>query len=214
MDSTNGPLLDKPLDPSRPQRSALPAGFVRKMLQARTAEIHERLHGASSFQAVLGGESDRKAYGRLLQAITSFHWAVDPCLTQALAHLRDKGISLPPSGRLSRLEADLAFIGNGPVSLQLAPSIQEASPAASVGYLYVVEGSALGAKLIASHLDYLFDDDQGRTFFRGDKANGKRWRKVCEGIERVGQTSEDRAALAAGAVTAFALFEHCLEAAC
>lgn len=119
-------------------------------------------------------------------------------------------LDLSTSPRRQRLLADdLASLGApAPADEPFAWALP--SPAGLYGALYVAEGSALGGRVIARQLDYLFGTSpQGRTFFLGASDTGPRWRRF---VDTLTQEYDEPALpeLVAGAEAAFALFERCV----
>ncbi len=174
-------------------------------LREATHATHIRLHGLNQFQAIAEGLLDRTSYAALLRSLHAYH-AVIASAAEAggLLHLSTSPL------RQSLLEADLAALGSAPSHDALtwtAPSRE-----ALYGAIYVAEGSALGGRVIARQLDYLFGDAAaGRTFFRGAGDTGPRWRAFLAALD---QASDEHAMpqLVAGAEASFALFERCVAA--
>ena len=112
------------------------------------------------------------------------------------------------------LETDLTSLGASPSRARL--NWTALSREALYGALYVAEGSALGGRVIARQLDYLFGDAaEGRTFFRGDGDTGSGgdarlgWRTF---LRSLAQDCDEASMpqLLAGAEASFALFERCV----
>lgn len=179
---------------------------ARAVLRAATAEVHERLHGARFFDRIAAGTLDIAGYAALLARIRRFHRLTLPARAQALALLGlDPGEA---SRRLALIEADL-----GHLDVRRDADLGALPPSgddAAVGCLYVVEGSALGGKLIHRQLDYLLPGDDGRRFFQGTTEDGARWRRLCDALDRYGLMPGRLPAMIVGAEAAFALFETCL----
>jgi heme oxygenase len=169
-------------------------------LRDATHETHLRLHGLPQFTAIAGRRLSRDGYVELLRALHGYHAAISNAAAGGLAKL-----SSSPQ-RQALLESDLAALGALPH--QFHPSWTAPSGAALYGALYVAEGSALGGRVIARQLDYLFGDSaEGRRFFRGGTDTGPRWRAFLAVLQR----DCDEAALpqlVAGAEASFALFER------
>jgi heme oxygenase (biliverdin-IX-beta and delta-forming) len=172
-------------------------------LRSATHATHIRLHGLAQFQAIAEGRLGRAPYADLLRSLHGYHAAI----AQAAEAGGLRHLSTSPH-RCSLLEADLASLGSSPAGERLtwtAPSRE-----ALYGALYVAEGSALGGRLIARQLDYLFGDlAEGRTFFRGAGNTGARWRAF---LDALAQDCDEAAMprMIAGAEAGFALFERCV----
>jgi heme oxygenase len=170
-------------------------------LRTATHATHIRLHGLAQFRAIAEGRLDREHYAELLRSLHAYHTAIaDAAEAGGLLHL-----STSPRRR-SLLEADLASLGAFPSAKR--PTWTARSREALYGALYVAEGSALGGRVIARELDYLFGDAaEGRTFFRGASDTGPRWRAF---LSALAQDCDEAAmpGLIAGAQASFALFER------
>lgn len=163
-------------------------------LRAATGAIHERMHQARPFAALAKGQLSITGYAGLLEKIATFHLTVRP------------GLDVDEA-RLALLARDLDALGS-PMPCAL-PEVSPASAAAKLGWVYVVEGSALGGKVIFRQLDYLFGSSpEGRRFFRGSGSTSRRWRALCQELEVRGDQRDGLAELTRGAQQAFALFEE------
>ncbi len=178
------------------QSSASAEWKVRASLREATAAVHERLHQAPPFLAIAQQRLGRCEYADLLGTIARFHFTI-------AAGLRLDG------ARQELLRDDLRALGvplPTPVGWP-AP----ATAAAKLGSAYVVEGSALGGKVIYRQLDYLFGPSVGgRRFFRGSASDAERWRSLCRRLEVEGQGDGALDELIAGARRAFSLFQALL----
>jgi heme oxygenase len=172
-------------------------------LRSATHATHIRLHGLGPFQAIADGRLGRPGYAELLRSLHSYHAAI--AAAAAEGGLLD--LSASPRRR-ALLERDLASLGACPSVGRLTWTAS--SREALYGALYVAEGSALGGRVIARQLDYLFGNTaDGRTFFRGDSDIGPRWRAFLGALARdSGEAALPE--LIAGAEASFALFERCV----
>lgn len=181
-----------------------PGAFdAHSSLRSATHSTHLRLHGLAQFRAIADGRLDRAGYADLLGSLHTYHAVVaDAAEAGGLLHL-----STSPDRR-GLLEADLASLGAAPP----CPRVDWNAPSreALYGALYVAEGSALGGRVIARQLDYLFGDSvEGRTFFRGTGDTGPRWRALL-GVLARDCDEADLPQMIAGAEAGFALFERCV----
>jgi heme oxygenase len=177
---------------------------ARASLRDATHATHMRLHGLPQFRAIERGRLSRADYAALLGSLHAYH--------SAIAAAAEKGgldtLSSSPERR-AMLAVDLAALGASPAAG--GPVWAASSREALYGALYVAEGSALGGKVIARQLDYLFGDSAaGRSFFRGDGATGPRWRAFLTRLERDCDDPATLTDLVAGAEASFALFERCI----
>jgi heme oxygenase len=169
---------------------------VRAALREATGAIHVRLHQARPFAALARQQLDADGYTDLLRRIAAFHLTVAPSLTL-------------DGSRGRRLAQDLAALGSA-VPLRLDWSVPE-TPAAKLGWAYVVEGSSLGGKVIYGQLDYLLGNSvEGRSFFKGSALDRVRWQTLCERLEAAGRSAAAVKEMVDGANDAFELFEQAL----
>jgi heme oxygenase len=181
-----------------------PGAFAAHLsLRSATHATHIRLHGLPQFQAIADGGLARVDYADLLRSLHAYHTVIAGAAAEGgLLHL-----STSPRRR-ELLAADLASLG-AHVSDRW-PTWTASSREALYGALYVAEGSALGGRVIARQLDYLFGDvAAGRTFFRGAGDTGPRWRAFVAALDEAGEEAA-MPQLVAGAEASFALFERCL----
>ena len=143
-------------------------------LRQATATLHARIESSTGLGAPFG----LAHYGHVVQAFHAFlrHW--EPQIARALpqhlcawfAHGR----------RLPLLERDLAALGLRPLQADLVALPPLETPAQALGSLYVLEGSALGGRVIAADVRRRLDLDaeRGAAYFNGaGSATGARWRE-------------------------------------
>ena len=168
----------------------------RILLQRVTRKAHESLHLHTDFAAAAAGAILPEQYRGLLGKLFGFHAAIETCLGC-------------PSHRSERLRQDLRFLGaeDGEIDrLPLCNHPPHASSAERLGVRYVVEGSALGGRLIARALDPLLGPgcDGGRRFFLGTpSAAGVEWRAF---VTELDATLIDRASRRDASISALATF--------
>jgi heme oxygenase len=181
----------------------LPA--LRDVLRSATSKPHERLHRHEGLAAVAAGTIDRPAYTALLCRLYGFHHSFE------LA-------AQPIPERTRWLEIDLATLGVDAAMLAGLPRCTVfpaiASPDYLLGASYVVEGSALGGRGLARQLDGLLGTGiiAGRRFFSGHGTEtGEVWRAYLARLSAASAATATRAAIVAGAVGTFMIFEQWLE---
>ena len=156
---------------------ATPAGVLRE----RTRSAHERVEGRLDAPARL---ADRDAYRGWLELLLGFHAATDAVLEDRFA---DAG--LPPSGRVQRLERDLAALGASAGGDRRGPAAATRGGSragrAACGALYVVEGSALGGAVLGRRARAALGVTPlgGAAFFSGAGSPAPRWRAVCSVLD-------------------------------
>ena len=178
---------------------------LRDVLRSATSKSHERLHQHEGLSAVAAGTIDLSAYTALLCRLYGFHHSFE------LA-------AQPFPIRTRWLEIDLATLG---VDAAMLPGLARCtvfpaifSPDYLLGASYVVEGSALGGRGLARQLDGLLGTGMisGRRFFSGHGTEtGAVWRAYLARLSAASTATATRAAIVAGAVETFTIFERWLE---
>lgn len=198
------------LVPGDPPAMCRERDAVRGHLRDSTAEIHARLERLPIFSAVLAGHSRTADVVRLLRAYHDFHTSASLNLQLGYRELEGLGVPAPTKGPLALLARDLDGLGARlPTHIAVA---QASTRPQAVGWVWVVEGSVLGARVIHRALDALFGESQeGRRFFQPLPDSGTRWRAVCSGIENYGRARDALGCMAAGAHQAFACMERSLK---
>jgi heme oxygenase (biliverdin-IX-beta and delta-forming) len=185
------------------EATLLPA--LRDVLRSATSKPHERLHQHGGLAAVAAGTIDRSAYTALLARLYGFH------------HSFELAAQTIPE-RTRWLEFDLAALGLDAATLLGLPRCTcfpaLSSPDYLLGASYVVEGSALGGRGLARQLDGLLGTGMiaGRRFFSGHGTEtGEVWRSYLARLSSASTATASRAAIVAGAVATFTIFEQWLE---
>lgn len=174
----------------------------RRGLRAATNEKHRLL------DALIGRFTDRRSYLAYLQSTLSFRTAVEPALT-APAYL-DTG--LLPLDLVAPLTLDCRDLA---VEACPAPLPRPAltNPSATIGALYVLEGSALGAAVLRKDALALgFDAGFGARHLSLQTGSPDRWAAFLGFLDRV--EPFDLNAAIAGAGQIFDIAISAGEAAC
>lgn len=140
---------------------------LRRVLLAETRDLHDRLDRA------VGSLADADAYRAFLSGSYRFRAAIEPGLgadgwqVQHLAPL---------------IAQDLADLGQPRPVVPDAPVL--AGPAAQAAACYVLEGSALGARLLARRAaDQGFTAHRGARHLAAQTASPQRWRQFLDWLE-------------------------------
>ena len=172
-----------------------------EILRSATQGPHERLHRHNGFSAVKDGTITLADYRALLTCLYGFY----------LPFERAAGLE---HSRTQWLERDLTWLGvAAPVvsRIRLCADIPRyASLERRLGALYVIEGSALGGRLLCRGLDPLLGagSTEGRRFFAGRGAGtGAAWLGFLDQLASAGADPRGRAALVSAAVETFDVFE-------
>jgi heme oxygenase len=176
-------------------------------LRGATRPLHDELEGAVRIGERLESPA---SYASHLVQLWQLHTSAETGL-QAL-DFRPLGFVYPSPYRAALLEADLDFLGIPAARLQalplpLAPTLP--SLAAGLGCIYVVEGSAKGARAILPDIKSAlgFDSEGGAAFFSGRGQGGKLlWRAFLAAIEHIPPGSEDADQAVDAAQATFAMF--------
>jgi heme oxygenase len=165
----------------------LPDESLRSLLRTRTAATHERL------DAKVGHFSDIASYSSFAWHSLRFRAAMEPALARPV-----NGWSVDPLSALIRL--DLRDLGTAvPTDDRTAPWFDAPQ---SIGAAYVIEGSALGARLLLRRAAALgLNDTFGARHLARQSADHGRWRDFLAVLDAVPAT--DHQAVLAGAHTAF-----------
>jgi len=181
-------------------RAAPTRASARATLRAATDDVHERMHAHSGYRALASGGIQAEAYRRLLARSYGFYLPIEAQLSRG----RD---------RSCRLETDLMALGMAPAAIDALPLCIALSPLDSrpkaLGAAYVVEGAALGGRMLARAL---ISNAAGvappAAFLLGDGENGgRRWRDFIAELEEELSGSGELEAAAQSARATFATFE-------
>lgn len=177
---------------------------ARALLSRATRDVHERMHHHAGFAAVTDGSITREHYRSLMARSYGFHLVFEQLTDQ-------------PAVRSARLHADLLALGFASDEIERMPSCNLspfASAAARLGARYVIEGSAIGGRVLARGLYHILGCGMvsGRTFLVGDGAQtGKTWSRFLGQLEAGLETPSCRRAAVDGAQDTFAAFEVWME---
>lgn len=103
-------------------------------------------------------------------------------------------------GRLSLLASDLRWHGVNASRLELNQSPEYQDAPSALGALYVIEGSTLGGRLLATRIEQELGlrAGCGYSFLRGyGEENGRMWRELSVHVNRLTEDESERAALTA-----------------
>ena len=174
---------------------------VLSRLREATNGAHQRLEARLDILVRVGARAGRRA---LVGRFHGLHAGAEAVLEPLLAGL--PGLDYAARRRSAMLQEDLGALGAepGPPFLIAAP----ASVPEALGLLYVLEGSALGGKVIRKALAARGQDMTGLSFLDhyGPEV-GARWRSFLTVLDRE-STEGDEAAMAAAVRGGLAGFAH------
>ena len=170
-------------------------------LKAATSNTHERLD--KGIMAARAFES-RERYGLFVQMQHGFHRDIDalyenPKLDALLPDLQGRR-------RFALIGQDLADLGLDPLDLREAPVFStEADLPTALGWLYVAEGSNLGAAFLIKEAEKLglSETDGARHLAGHPEGRGKHWRTFTAALDALDLSEEENARMIAGAEAAF-----------
>lgn len=181
--------------PEQPERT--------KRLKAATHEAHDRLD-----KRIMAADpfKDRDNYARFLRMQYVFHRDLD-----ALFFDERLDALLPDLNGRSRLELirqDFADLGLDVPELDSAPVFTTSADrelAELMGWLYVIEGSNLGAAFLLKYAGKLgFDENFGARHLAGSpNGRGLHWRTFTAALDKIELSEQDEAKSIAGAEAAF-----------
>lgn len=176
-----------------------------EQLRRETADLHLAVEASTGLPGSLRSRED---YVLLLQRLHGFHSAAETLLADPRWAWRwaGAGIDLTRHRRAHLLEEDLSGMQARPRSP--APDVPEAADFASaLGWLYVVEGSSLGGRVIGPAIRSAIGDVPIAFFISADRGHPRPWRAVQGALHRF-EKDGDRTAVLSGARSAFHAFER------
>ena len=174
-----------------------------KRLKAATSETHDRLD-----KAIMAGEpfSGRERYGLFVKVQHAFHREIDalyddPALDALLPDLKGRRRFLQIGQDLADLGLAVPAYGGDPVFRPGAPL----DLPTALGWLYVAEGSNLGAAFLLKDAQKLgLSEEFGARHLAGaPEGRGLHWRTFTAALDAVPLTQEGEARVVAGAEAAF-----------
>ena len=187
---------------------------LRSRLRTATAELHRSLEARLD---LLSPQLTLERYRLLLLGFHGYYAAIEPCLV-GLA--RETRASLPIVARAGLLEQDLLSLGvraeaiaEGPRCADL-PALLDREQLA--GCLYVLEGSRLGASVIARFVEEQLGLTRlrGCSFFADEReATRRRWTEVLRWLEgHADEADVDQRQIVSSAAETFRSLERWLSA--
>ncbi len=168
-----------------------------KRLKAVSSAAHERVDNGVMAAAPF---ASRQAYERFLRFQYRLHRRVETLYADAA--LQPLLPDLAARSRLAALEQDFADLGLALPQADLGPALE--TPEA-LGWLYVVEGSNMGAAFLAKEAVKLgFSDEFGARHLAGhSEGRGLHWRRFTAALDAVELTPAEDARVESAATAAF-----------
>lgn len=137
---------------------------------------------------------DRARYVATLAAFLGFHRPAERAVWDEEGHgaaLEMLGLRGPERRRAPAAREDLRTLGVPDLEIDRLPEADRLPPLGTLddalGYLYVMEGATLGARVVARHLERSIGvgESTGGAYFAAHGADtGERWRQLREALER------------------------------
>jgi heme oxygenase len=183
-------------------------------LRTATAEVHRSLEARLD---LLSPQLSLERYQRLLLGFYGYYAAIEPRLVGLARKTR---VSLPIVARAGLLEQDLLSLGMRAEAIAGAPRCADLPALLDrehlAGCLYVLEGSRLGARVIARFVE----EHLGLTRLRGcsffadeGQETSRRWTEVLRWLEgHADEASVDQRQIVSSAAETFRSLERWLSA--
>jgi heme oxygenase len=146
-------------------------GVLRQALQRATRHAHHRINHHLLVVPLVCGELTAARYGGILSALYALHAPVEEAITRFFPAPEDS-----PPRRSRRLAVDIKRLGlTVPGDGALWEGRSPTSPSEYVGMRYVIEGSALGGRVIAAQLSQRLPEQcrNAMLFFDGRADTGE-----------------------------------------
>lgn len=203
--STADPLQTPPAPPEGApvvsgQTGAEASAGIWARLKAGTRGVHGQLDGR-----IMQGRpfESRERYGRFLLVQHDFHVLVSPLFQHPdLAPLLP---DLAQRDRLALIEADLRDLRIGVPERQLTTTEQSVDVPTALGWLYVAEGSNLGAAFLlkAAREIGLSEDFGARHLAAAPEGRGLHWKTFTSALDAIELSAEEETRVIDGANAAF-----------
>jgi heme oxygenase len=172
-----------------------------KRLKARTNETHDRLD-----RRIMAGRpfESRERYGRFVAVQHGFHRDIDALY--ANPHLGRLLPDLAGRRRLGLIEQDMADLGVTPLAGMRELALRgDIDVATALGWLYVAEGSNLGAAFLLKEAMKLgLSEDFGARHLAGHPdGRGLHWRTFTAALDAISLSQVEEDHLVAGATASF-----------
>ncbi|WP_322964157.1 biliverdin-producing heme oxygenase [Sphingomonas fuzhouensis] len=149
---------------------------------------------------------DRDRYVRLLRMQYRFHHHVDPFYLMPLP--LPAALDMPARRRLDRVRQDLADLGEAPPPAHHhgLPDPHRTDPMTAIGWLWVAEGSNLGAASLSKRAATLGLDGSfgARHLAAHPDGRGASWKAFTKAVNQLDLDHADNARMLQGARDAFA----------
>lgn len=189
-----------PLDPTIP---ALRSQRLNQITHAPHEQLDKAVKAHAPFDTL--GSYSRFVVAQYLFQTELQHLYSDPALEAIIS-------DLPARCRAEQTRADLADL-NMDLPLPLAGAVQKPGSAEALGWLFVSEGSKLGAAFLIKRAQALNLSDSFGARHLGEPAGGRAagWKAFVRTLDELPMTAEQDAELDRGAIAAFERFNVLLQ---
>lgn len=171
-------------------------------LRSATGEAHQRLEDRLDIFGRVRSAEERRA---LVELFYGLHEGAERALTPLLQDVA--GLDYAERRRVPLIRADLAALGrNSPTPMAVCPVDGPASVPEALGFLYVLEGSTLGGKVIRRHMATSGQDMTGLAFLDPyGPSSGDMWWSLLTVLRREVEAADEQIAdeMVAGALSGF-----------
>lgn len=198
---------------------------LSRQLSQATRPAHARLEALPFAAALADGSLALEGYLGYLRVLTVIHAALEHALSSC-DDARVKALWDERRRRLPALQSDLAALapraaGEVPAASSVARRASDAvlersltEPVSLLGYLYVLEGSRLGATVLGPQAERAFgiEPGSGVAYLSQEPSQTRAdWERFCDRLDALELTAEERVALEAAAFEAYAGIEAAMQ---
>lgn len=182
-----------------------------QLLRQRTAAQHTKLEATKISTDLLRPDATVQMYMTYLAHMRGVMAFAEHHVYPVLAHLF---ADISERGKLAAIDSDietLARMTTRPATKPLPVSTEPMTTAFAMGYMYVIEGSTLGGRMLLKHVKTTlgFDEEAGARFFSGYGANtGTMWKQFLQILTGYAVGNECEEEVIAGANHAFKIIEE------
>ena len=176
-------------------------------LRSETAPQHQQLEQNPLSAALMRPDVRKDDYAAYLSYM---YRVIEYCEQTVFPAIKDIADT---SGRhkLPALAADLAFLGKTPHSEDFVITPGPLSAAQAMGYMYVIEGSTLGGRVILKHISKTIpvNATAGAAYFHGyEDETGSRWKNFLQELTDFTVNNRCEEAVITAATHAFTAIGH------
>lgn len=159
-------------------------------LRSGTADLHAAVEKAAGLPSSVRNRGD---YSALLTRLLRFHVSAESALGNGAWSRRwaALGIDLTRHRRSALLVDDLTAMGEYAPRLVKPTPLSVSTFPAALGCLYVVEGSALGGRVIAPAIRHQLGDVPTSFFDSAGRDHPSPWPDVRGALQRYGESEQD-----------------------